>query len=185
MTAELVPYITEEEYLAGEPRSAVKHEYFDGRVWAMAGATDSHEMVSGNFFLALGNHLRGKGCRVYKSDMKVRLTLAGKPLFYYPDVMVACDPDEKHPLYRERPRLIVEVLSEDEDKDLVEKLLAYQRIASLEEYVVASQRAEAPMVKIFRRAEGWEPGEEHTGTNAEFELRSVGLKLRMADLFAS
>lgn len=183
MTAEAVPYISEEEYLDGEVRSEVRHEYYDGRVMAMAGASDSHELVSGNFFFHLTGHLRGKGCRVYKSDMKVRLFLRGKPLFYYPDVMVACDPNEPHPLYRERPRLIVEVLSDDENKDLVEKLLAYQRIESLEEYVVASPQADAPVVHIFRRAEGWEPGETHTGTETEFELRSIGLRLRVADLF--
>lgn len=190
MTAEAVPYITEEEYLEGELHSDVKHEYFDGRVWpvrgvfGMAGATRDHETVSGNFFLSLGNHLRGKGCRAFKSDMKLRLELTGKTLFYYPDVMICRDPMDTHPLYCERPRLIVEVLSEDESKDLVEKLLAYQRITSLEEYLVASAKAEAPMVRIFRRAEGWEPGETHLGMEAEFELRSVGLKLRVEDLFA-
>ena len=148
MTAEGVPYITEEEYLEGELHSDVKHEYFDGRVWAMAGANDSHELVSGNFFFLLAGHLLGKGCRVYKSDMKVRLELGGKPLYYYPDVMVACTPDERGPTFREHPRLIVEVLSRNENKDLVEKRLAYRAVASLEEYVVASPWAESPTVYL-------------------------------------
>ncbi len=190
MTAEAVPYITEEEYLASEPFSDVKREYFDGRVWpvggpwGMAGATRVHEVASGNAFGLLWNHLRGKGCRVFKSDMKLRLAVGNTPLFYYPDVMVACDPADAHPLYCERPRLIIEVLSTDEKRDLIEKRLAYRAISSLEEYVVADPRPEAPVVYVFRRAEGWEPGETHVGMDAEFELRSVGLKVRVAELFA-
>jgi Uma2 family endonuclease len=184
VSAQPLPFVTEEDYLTGELRSEVKHEYYHGRVWAMAGATRAHELVAGNLFALLWNHLRGSGCRVFKSDMKVRLALAKQPLFYYPDVMVSCDPADRHELYSDRPKLIIEVLSGDEDKDLVEKLLAYQRIPSLEEYVVASPRAEQPAVYIFRKADNWEPAETHTAMDAEIELRSVGLRVRVAELFA-
>ena len=183
-SAEPAPYLTEEEYLEGECHSEIKHEYYDGCVTAMAGASDPHELVSMNIAVALANHLRGKGCRVYKSDFKVRLKIRGKPLYYYPDGMVACDPADDHRLYRERPKLLIEVISEDWKRELVEKAFAYRQIESLEEYVVIKPDPDAPEVYIFRRADGWEPPQKLTGMDAEFTLESVGLKLKVADLFA-
>jgi Uma2 family endonuclease len=184
ISAQPVPYITEAEYLEGEQHAEVKHEYYDGQVYAMAGASDRHELAAGNVFAALLSHLRGKGCRVFKSDMKLRLQFRGKTLFYYPDVMVACDPADNAPLYREHPKLIVEVLSDDWKKDIVEKAATYSRIPSLEEYVVIDPRPEAPEVQISRRENGWEPVETVQGIGAEFTLRSIALTLKVADLFA-
>ena len=109
ISGELVSSIPEEEYLAGEQFSEEKHEYCDGRIYTLHpvypprsafGSTDAHELVAGNIFAALLAHLRGKGCRVFKSDMKLRLQFRGKTLHYYPDIMVACDPADAHPLYR-------------------------------------------------------------------------------------
>ena len=68
--------------------------------------------MAGNLFIAIGSHLRGKRCRVFKGDMKVRLNLNEKDLFYYPDVMVVCDPADSEPYSKTRPKLIVEVMSE-------------------------------------------------------------------------
>ncbi len=195
ISAERVPYITEEEYLEGEAWAELKHEYCDGQVYpmtdpfacgisGMAGASDAHELVALNVASALLAHLRGKGCRVYKSDMKLRLQFREKTLFYYPDIMVACDPSDANPLFREKPKLIVEVLSPNWKKDLVEKAAAYARIETLEEYVIIDPRPEAPEVTLSRRAEGWEPGEAVTGMKATFRFRSVDLDFRVADLFA-
>jgi len=186
MTARSAHFITEEEYLAMEELAEEKHEYCDGRIHAMAGARDEHELVAGNFFAELLRGVRGSGCRAYKSDMKVRATAAfrDKVFFYYPDVFVACGPVEARTAYRDDPKLIVEVLSEDWKKDLAEKLTIYRNIPALEEYVVADPAAEAPEVFIYRRADGWEPPEVVTGMSAEFTLRSVGLTLKVADLFA-
>jgi Uma2 family endonuclease len=183
ISAEPVPYITEQEYLKGERLADIKHEYYDGQVYAMAGASDGHELVAGNAFAALHAHLRGKGCRVDKSDMKLRLQFRRKTIFYYPDVMVAWDPTESHPLYRERPKLIVEVLSEDWKKDMVEKATTYARIETLEEYVVIDPTPQAPEAHIARRTEGWDNVETVAGMDAEFTLRSVALTMKVADLF--
>lgn len=183
ISAEPVAYITEQEYLEGEMLSEERHEYFDGHVYAMAGATDSHEIVAMNIAGLLWAHLRGKPCRVFKGDLKVRLRFIEKPLYYYPDVMVACDPTDNHRLYRERPKLLIEVLSKDENKDWVEKSSAYRRIESLEEYVIADPNPDQPVVWILRREDGWEPPETARGMEAEFTLRSVGLTLRVSDLF--
>ena len=180
----LAPYITEEEYLEGEALAAGRHEYYDGRVWAMAGATDGHELVSGNVFGLLWQHLRGKGCRVFKSAMKVRFVREEKLMYYYPDVIVACDPTDNHRLYRERPKLLVEVMSEDWKKDWVEKALTYRHIATLEEYVIVDPNPDAPAVYVARPGESWDTPEVVTGRDAEFTLRSVGLTIRVAELFA-
>src|SRR5687767_11544927 len=115
------------EYLKGEREAEERHEYIDGHVYAMAGASEQHEIVAGNLFATLHAHMRGKGCRVFKGDMKVRLQLNQADLFYYPDVMVVCDSADAHPLYKTSPRLIVEVMS-DYKADHVEKLFAYQQI---------------------------------------------------------
>jgi Uma2 family endonuclease len=174
-------YLTVEAYLEGERHSEVRHEYFDGEVYAMAGASADHELVATNLTVALHTHLRGKSCRVFKDGMKLRLTVIGRDVFYYPDVMVACDPIDSQPYYREKPKLLIEVLSDDTSKDLIEKFLAYQRIPSLEEYVVVNPDPTKREIQIFRRSEGWEPGERlHDG---EFTLRSVGLTLKVADLY--
>ena len=185
MSAETIPYVIVEDYLAGELRSEERHEYFDGFVTAMAGASDSHEIIVGNLFLALGNHLRGKPCRPFQSGMKLRLRVQNRDLFYYPDIMVACQPTDNARYFREQPVLLGEVLSEDENKDLVEKYFAYQRIAALDEYIVLSQNPAQPEVQIFRRSEGWDEVETHNDPAAQFTLCSVGLTLTLGDLYTA
>ena len=185
MSAEPIPYVSVEDYLAGELRSEVRHEYFDGFVTAMAGTSDRHEIVAGNLFGALLNHLRGKPCRPFVSGMKLRLRVRERDLFYYPDIMVACQPTDNARYFREQPVLLGEVLSEDENKDLVEKYFAYQRIAALAEYIVLSQNPAQPEVQIFRRSEGWDEVETHRDPAAQFTLRSVGLTLTLGDLYVA
>lgn len=173
--------ISADDYLEGERHTEIKHEYSGGVVTAMAGASRKHELVALNLATSIHSHLRGKGCRTFKSDMKVRAEVIGEDIFYYPDVMVACDPDDQDPYFVRRPRLIIEVLSDNASRDRIEKFLVYQRIPSLEEYVVVNQHPERAEVTIFRRQDGWEPGELHrTGT---FTLHSIGLTLTVEDLY--
>lgn len=161
--------------------SQLKHEYIDGDVRAMAGASDKHELVAGNLFAALLQHLRGKGCRVFKSDMKVRLAYFEADVFFYPDVMVTCDPKDTHELYKEHPKLLIEVLSKDENRDLIEKHAAYQGIDSLEEYAAIRPNLEKIEVILFRRANGWK---RETIDSGEFTLASVGLTMPLSELIA-
>ncbi len=175
-------FITVDEYLEGEQHTDLRREYFDGRVFAMPGATVIHDAIACNFHNHLHNHLKGSPCRAFIFNTKVHLQVLAKDLFYYPDVMVACEPLDNPRLFREKPKLIIEVLSEDENKDLVEKYFAYQRIASLEEYVVVGQNPLEPEIRIFRRAEGWEPGETHH--EGEFTLRSVSLTLKVSEIYS-
>ena len=100
-----------EEYLATEEDSDIRHEFLNGEVYAMAGTTVDHNRIAGNIFGALHSHLRGQTCEAFMNDMKARIELAHGEWFYYPDVMVNCDPGGQKKLYCDTPAVIVEVLS--------------------------------------------------------------------------
>lgn len=173
-------HLTPEEYIESEKHSEIRHEYFDGTIYAMSGASEEHELLAMQLSFLLMQHLQGKPCRVYKDGMKVKLKVKSKVLFYYPDVMVVCDPSDKNSYFRVNPKLIIEVLSRDKGKDLVEKLEGYKTVSALEEYLVFSQNPDRPEVNIFRRSAGWEP---EVLTEGEFTLQSVGLTLNLAELY--
>jgi Uma2 family endonuclease len=78
------PYLSPDEYLVSEAASAVKHEYRDGEVFAMAGGTDAHVTIALNLWALLRGHLRSRGCRAYALDMKARIEILN--CYYYPDV---------------------------------------------------------------------------------------------------
>ncbi|MBS3967425.1 MAG: Uma2 family endonuclease [Truepera sp.] len=140
-----------EEYLQLEAAAAVKHEYVAGGIYAMAGSSQRHNQLALNLVIQLWPRAQAAGCRVYASDMKVRI---GDEAVYYPDVVVTCSA-EPHPLYLECPCLIVEVLSPStEGTDHREKLLNYQKLASLQAYLLVdseSRRAEG----YYRDQGGW------------------------------
>jgi Uma2 family endonuclease len=174
-------YLSVEDYLVGEQISAVKHEYFGGTVYAMAGAITEHNQISMNIAFAFCTHLKGKRCRVFMSDVKVRLSAAGEEAFYYPDVMVGCDPRDNHHLFLLYPKLLVEVSSESTERlDRGEKRLAYQTVETLEEYlIVAQDRSEATM---FRRANKWVP-ETVAGLGQSVLLKCLDLSLALSAIY--
>ena len=148
--------LTPEEYIAGELLSEVHHEYISGRVYAMAGASVNHNYIAGNLFAELNVHLRGKKCAPFMADMKARIRELNFEHYYYPDVMVNCDPSGQQRYFCDTPALIVEVLSPDtQGIDRREKLAAYRRIPSLHTYILAEQ--DKREVTVYRRLpEGWE-----------------------------
>ncbi|CDM96688.1 MULTISPECIES: Uma2 family endonuclease [Limnospira] len=143
--------LSPDDYLELEAQSSVKHEYIDGEVYAMAGATDTHVTIALNMAIALRNHLRGSSCRVYISDMKVRIQKAKSERFYYPDILVTCDQrDRDTPTYKQFPQLIIEVLSDSTEAfDRGDKFMDYQSLDSLQEYILINTRH--PRLEIFRR----------------------------------
>lgn len=129
-------YLTVEEYLALEETAAIKHEYIGGRVFAMVGTTKRHNRIVGNIYRKLDDAAGGTPCRVFFEAVKLRVS---GDVFYYPDIMVACEPDED-PLIEHRPCLVVEVVSpKTEATDRREKLLAYRNLPSLRAYLVVAQ----------------------------------------------
>ncbi|HET7626389.1 MAG TPA: Uma2 family endonuclease [Verrucomicrobiae bacterium] len=150
------PALSVEEYLAGELHSRDRHEYLGGTVYAMAGTSGEHNLISLNLAFGLRTHLRGKPCQVFMSDVKLRLRISEEDVFYYPDVMVACDPSDAERYFKRRPQVLIEVLSpETESIDRREKFLSYIQIETLSEYIlVAQNKMEAT---VFRRSNKWEP----------------------------
>ncbi len=175
-----VEYISIEDYLEGEKISPIKYEYIDGEVYAMAGASDRHNRLSVNILKALDDHLEQSDCEAFIADMKVQ---ASATVFYYPDVMVACDGLDADPYYRKQPRLIVEVTSPSTEQiDRTEKLSAYKQIKSLKEYVIVSQ--DAVRIDVYRRMRGdrWQ-WELLSDVSEELRLESVGLTLSVAQIY--
>lgn len=137
-----------DDYIQGELESEVRHEYIDGQVYAMAGAGEKHNLIALNIATALRQKARGTGCRPFISDMKLYIESLNR--FYYPDVLMTCDPSDDHEYYKDKPCLIVEVLSPStETTDRREKLHAYQAIPSVKEYILVSQ--EKPEIELYRR----------------------------------
>ncbi|AGA89320.1 hypothetical protein Thimo_0462 [Thioflavicoccus mobilis 8321] len=171
--------LTVEDYLAGEDGSDLRHEYIAGQVYAMTGASDRHGLITLNIAAGLRPRVRGTGCQLFASDMKVRLRLGGDDVFYYPDLLLSCDPADREVYYRSRPCLIVEVLSETTERiDRREKLLAYQTITSLQEYLlVAQDRRE---VQVHRRARDWAA---EVFTDGVVRLDCLGCDLSLATVY--
>jgi Uma2 family endonuclease len=150
------PYLSSEEYLNTERRAEFKSEYFDGVVYATAGGSERHNLITGNLVTELNVRLRDAPCRVYPSDMKVRLPNSKR--FFYPDVSVVCGEvqfaDEAKDVIL-NPILIVEVLSESTEAfDRGKKFLSYQQIESLLEYLLVSQD-EFVVERYLRQENGW------------------------------
>src|SRR6266567_2592347 len=103
--------ISVEDYLAGELQSPIKHEYLGGVVYAMAGARNAHNLIASNTLGALFGRLRGRPCRLYNSDTKIRIRLPTHTRFYYPDVSVICRPNPPTDTFQDDPAVLVEVLS--------------------------------------------------------------------------
>lgn len=170
-------WISEEDYLQGELVSQTKHEYQDGQIYAMAGASRNHERIAGNVFGEIRNWLKGRPCEPFASDLKVK---AGNN-FFYPDVIVVCDEQNPHEYYTNAPVLIVEVLSKTTRRtDETTKRLAYFNIPSLQEYVLIEQ--DIVDVEICRRSKGWVS--EHFFMGDGFGFESIGLTLTVEEIYA-
>jgi Uma2 family endonuclease len=175
-------FLTPEAYLELEEKSNIKHEYIDGQVYAMAGKTDTHNTIALNLALLIRNHFRGSDCRVYFADIKAQLEKRNR--FYYPDIIVTCDPkDRETTTYKRFPKLIIEVLSEStEGFDRGDKFNDYQTLDSLEEYVLVNSKHQR--VETFRRNEqGLGVLQTYTPDEQTFELQSIKLTAPFTELY--
>jgi Uma2 family endonuclease len=184
MTAELAAdqLMTEEEYLEWEKEQEARHEYVGGMVYAMAGGTTAHSAIAANVIVSLGGQLRGKRCRPYTSDLKVRIAYPTHTRFYYPNVTVACTmaPSQLH--YHDQPTVLVEVASESTRRtDELEKRDAYQMIPTLRAYVILEQhRASAT---VWRRGAQGFAREMHFGLEAMIPLPEIEAALPLAEVY--
>ena len=173
---EKIQLLTEAEYLRSEAVSAVKREFIDGQVYAMAGAWFNHNCIAGNVYRKFGNHLEGSRCTPFMSDMKVRL---GKD-YVYPDVLVDCGNLGGEDYFSTAPVIIVEVLSKSTRKtDSTLKLLRYINMESVQEYVLIEQ--DFVSVQILRRANRWLSEYYFLGDSVHFA--SIYLTLSVAEIY--
>ena len=135
-----MPRYTPEQYLEMERQAEYKSEYLSGEIFAMAGASESYNLIVTNMVRELSTHLKGRPCKTYPSDMKVEVGPAG--LFTYPDITVVCGEVQFHDQHRDmvqNPTVIVEVLSPStEAYDRGAKFAQYRRRDSLTDYLMVS-----------------------------------------------
>ncbi len=185
MSTQPTPQLTPAEYLALERSAEIKGEYFDGEIFAMAGASRAHNLIVGNLIRELGNQLRKGPCEVYPSDMRVKVDLTG--LYTYPDVVVVCDEprfEDEHGDTLLNPTLLIEVLSESTEKyDRGKKSSHYRRLPSLKEYLLVSQ--EEPHLEHYARQDDdhWLLTEA-TGEEARIELPALQATIALAEVYA-
>lgn len=177
------PLVTPEEYLARERRAEYRSDLVNGRVYAMTGASEAHNLIAGNVFAALHAQLRGRPCRTYQSDMRVKVSETG--MYTYPDVIALCGApafEDAHVDTLLNPNVIVEVLSASTERyDRGEKFAHYRRLGSLQEYVLVAQ--DRVRVEHYRRqGEQWLLTEV-ADLEASLELPTLGCSIPLAEIY--
>jgi Uma2 family endonuclease len=185
MSTQPTYHLTPEEYLTIERQAEFRSEYVDGVMYEMAGGSEAHNLISGNVVTALNIQLRDTPCKVYPSDMKVREPGARK--FHYPDVSVVCGETQFTDQHRDvvlNPLLIVEVLSDSTAAyDRGKKFQSYQRINSLQEYLLIAQDEQVVEKFVRQPDDSW----RYTKVAAVDEtigLSSVNCQLALSDIYA-
>ena len=173
-----------EDYLEGEQQTDIKHEYLGGQIVAMGGASDRHGLIGLSLAALLHPHARSKAWQLFMGDMKVRVDHDGDSYFYYPDLLLSCNPaDKEHAYYRRHPCLLVEVLSPTTERiDTREKLLAYRLLPSLREYLLLRQdRVKADLYQMGD--EGRWQHLVYTQTDDTLALRCLDVAVRLRDVY--
>lgn len=153
-TTSLHPIVSVDDYLAMEAASSIRHEYVAGQLFALGGASVRHNRIVRNLVRLLSDaadRTPDAPCEVLFAEVMVRVA---PQLFYYPDVIITCEPDDNHPHYRTQPCVIFEVLSPGtQTTDRREKLFAHLQIAALRAYVLVSQD-QRRVERYYRDEEG-------------------------------
>lgn len=171
-----IEHLPIQDYLEGELISPIKHEYINGEVYAMAGASSNHNRLVTNLVSEFRFNLKNTSCEPFSSDMKVQV----EDNFFYPDVLVVCRHEANDYGVTDAPLIIVEVLSKATRKfDHTLKRQAYQRLPSLQEYVVIEQ--DVVDVEVCRRSHHWQP--EHFYLGDEVNFAAIDLRLPVAEIY--
>lgn len=184
MSTQPKPWYTPEEYLALERDWETKHEYFDGEIFAMAGASEAHVAIVSNLVFALMGQLRDRPCKVYASDMRVKVSATG--LYTYPDLAMVCGEREFEDGRRDtllNPHVIIEVLSPStEAYDRGKKFAHYRTLDSLMEYLLVAQ--DTPRVEQYvKQPDGDWLLHEATRLDEAIMLPTIRCELRLAEVY--
>lgn len=181
MTALLQHTFTVKDYLEWEDHQEYKSEYYAGEVFAQAGASSKHVTLMLNLGVSLHTHLKGKQCRSYVADMK--LHVPDVDAFFYPDVMVSCDPrDRETDKYKQFPVMVAEVLSDSTaEYDRTFKFACYQKIPTLRDYLLISQDIYSLEHYHLNESSEWVHN-VHT-RNDFFHLACIDLTISVSELY--
>ena len=180
-TAEEPLFMTWEEYLTFEEQSPYRHEYVNGAVYAMSGASLAHNRIAQTLVMAFRTHLQGGPCEPFFLEAKLEIRTGRDRIMYYPDAMVSCRPEDRTDQIVRNPKLVVEILSKSTQHiDRREKAMTYQRVEAIEEYVLIAQSQ--PRVIVHRRADEWRPM-LYSAMDARVEFRSIGLHVTLAQIY--
>lgn len=184
MSQQLKSYVSPQEYLRLERQAEYKSEYLNGEIFAMSGASRKHNLLTVNFGIGLGQQLKGKGCEVYISDMRVKVRDTG--LYTYPEVVVVCggpEFEDEHVDTLLNPTLLVEVLSPSTERyDRIAKTSYYRTLDSLKEHLLVSQD-EIRVEQYVKQADGTWLMIEHRSLDSNVELQSIGCSLGLRDIY--
>ncbi len=184
MQEKQISQFTKEEYLIQERKSDIKHEFLNDEIFAMAGASERHNLIVANIIAELRLQLKKTTCRVYPSDMRLEITKTG--LYTYPDIMVVCgrrkySDDHKDTIVN--PDVIIEVLSDStESYDRGDKFAHYRQLDSLKEYLMVSQNIDKIEQYILTSNEKWILTET-TETITSVFLESINCELSVSELY--
>lgn len=184
MSSQIQPKYTPQEYLALERTAQGKHEYLGGEIFAMGGASERHNLIVSNVIASLNVQLRAKPCKVYPSDMRVKVSPTG--LYTYPDVVALCsqarfDDEQQDTLLN--PDILIEVLSKStEAYDRGEKSAHYRKIDSVKEYVLVSQDQRRLEHYVRQPNNHWLLSEV-SQTNESLYLAAIGCTLSISDVY--
>ncbi len=183
-SAQPQPHLTPQDYLAWERQQETRHEYVNGEIHAMTGASREHNLINGNLFAALHTQTRGKPCEVYSNDMRVKVSETG--MYTYPDIAVACGKPEFEDTQVDtllNPVLIVEVLSDStEGYDRGAKFAHYRTLPSLHDYLLIAQN-ECRVEHYARQADHRWLLTDYQGMDETVSLTAIGCELRLLDLY--
>lgn len=182
MTYALLKPLTEADYLEAENRASTKSEFVHGVIHAMAGASEQHNTITGNLFAACHAARQGSGCRPFMGDMRLRLE--GGNVYYYPDVMLVCNPQDTDPMFKSLPCLLAEVSSPGtEGIDRREKLGAYLKIPTLREYLIISQ--DSMSIELYQRHDMNQWHYTQLGRTDSFSSACLSLTLPVEAFYAT
>ena len=177
-------HYTIEEYLEMEKASTVKHEYFQGEVFAMSGASENHNWMFTNIFLAVGSKLKGKSCYIFGSDM--RMNIPENTLFTYPDISIYCN-NYLHSEFDEDtailPTVIIEILSPStKNYDKGKKFNLYKDIPSLKEYIMIDSESVFVEAYYINDEQNWVLN-KHEEIYDTLNLISMGFGVALTDIY--
>jgi Uma2 family endonuclease len=177
-------YLTSEQYLAIERDAEYKSEFYQGEMFAMAGASRQHSLIMINLGRELSTQLKGNPCTTYSSDTRVKVNLTG--LYTYPDVTVVCGKaefDDEHNDTLTNPTVLIEILSKStEAYDRGEKFAQYRTLDSLKEYLLVAQD-QYRIERFTRQSNGQWLLSEAIGPDSRIQLESIDCTLALAEVY--